>query len=352
MEKIRIEFIDLAKGICILLVVMGHLVPLFNENLTFVFCFRMPLYFCLSGLFYKDYGGLKNLTIKKANKIFIPFIAWYVISYGIYYIGRIFTQSQIGPQYHFLDILATNDIFNLPIWFLLCLFWSSILFTIIKKLSKNEFQRAIGVLAVAALGWGMSIIGIFNFLYIGSALSCLPFFYLGYMLKKSDILYPSTNVRKSVLIMISCLIGASILAFTAAEPPRLLYYKNGVSYGNFIQIYTCAAMFVIGILLLCKFVGHIPFVSWLGRYSIIVLVTHIPLSAITGTIINKAIGAYISDDFKYILNCTTVIACMSFIIPLCIKYLPYITAQKDLIVSSFKPDIKSVKFCSFTKSRK
>lgn len=343
--KQRIEFIDLAKGACILLVVMGHLVPAFNENLTFVFCFRMPLYFCLSGLFYKDYGGLQNLTIKKANKIFIPFITWYFISYAIYYLGRIVTHSQIDAQYHILDIFTTNDIFNLPIWFLLCLFWSSILFTLIKRMAKNEMQTGIGILIVAGLGWIMSANDIFNFLYIGSALSCLPFFYMGYMLKRSDILFPNADARISIVIMLVCLTGASLLAFLPDEPPRLLYYKNGVSYGNPFQIYTCAAMFVIGVLLLCKFIGHIPFISWLGRYSIIVLVTHLPLSAITGTIINKAIGSYVTDDLKYVMNCTVVIACMLFIIPFCIKYLPYITAQKDLINESIKIDIRRFTNC-------
>ena len=48
----RIEFIDLAKGICILLVVLLH----FNDrwfNLPNLTALRMPLYFTLSGLFFK-----------------------------------------------------------------------------------------------------------------------------------------------------------------------------------------------------------------------------------------------------------------------------------------------------------
>lgn len=51
----RIEFIDLAKGVCIIMVVMGHCgCPLEIPGWTIV---RMPLYFILSGLFFKDYGG-------------------------------------------------------------------------------------------------------------------------------------------------------------------------------------------------------------------------------------------------------------------------------------------------------
>jgi fucose 4-O-acetylase-like acetyltransferase len=138
MEKQRIEFIDLAKGLCILLVVLGHIVPVFNDSLTFVFCFRMPLYFCLSGLFYKGYGGFGNFMIKKFNKIFIPFVAWYLISYAIYYLGRALSNTSGVSIYNILDIFHQNDIFNIPIWFLLCLFWCNIIFAFIQFLSRGK----------------------------------------------------------------------------------------------------------------------------------------------------------------------------------------------------------------------
>lgn len=343
MEQVkRIEFIDLAKGICILLVVLGHLVPVFNDNLTFVFCFRMPLYFCLSGLFYKDYGGIKNLTIKKCNKIFIPFAAWYIIGYGIYALGREITHSEIEAPYHFGDILYTNDIYNIPIWFLLCLFWSNILFAIVKFYTKTEVQIGISVLIVAGLGWILSLADIFNFLYIGSAMSCLPFFYMGYALKKTNILYPSTSPKNDFLIMGFCLLGACLIAFLSDEPPRLLYYKNSVSYGNALQIYSCFALFVLGILLLCKLIGRIPFVSWLGRYSIIVLVTHIPVSAISDTVFKKVLGQYLEPTTIHLINFTFIVVAMTVIIPFCIRFLPYITAQKDIISDSMFKSLKQL----------
>lgn len=53
--KQRIDFIDLAKGVCILLVVLGHIgIPISLPGMNSM---RMPLYFILSGLFFKDYGG-------------------------------------------------------------------------------------------------------------------------------------------------------------------------------------------------------------------------------------------------------------------------------------------------------
>lgn len=53
--KKRIDFIDTAKGVCIILVVLGHSgIPIDFVGMNSM---RMPLYFILSGLFFKDYGG-------------------------------------------------------------------------------------------------------------------------------------------------------------------------------------------------------------------------------------------------------------------------------------------------------
>jgi fucose 4-O-acetylase-like acetyltransferase len=57
----RIEWIDLAKGICIFLVVANHI---FYYNCVFLEQLRMPLYFILSGLFFKDYGGFCEFMLK------------------------------------------------------------------------------------------------------------------------------------------------------------------------------------------------------------------------------------------------------------------------------------------------
>lgn len=75
----RIEFIDLAKGFCILLVILAHVFG--DTSGTFIEMmdvFRMPLYFILSGLFFKTYGGIFPFFKKKTNKLLIPFICSYL----------------------------------------------------------------------------------------------------------------------------------------------------------------------------------------------------------------------------------------------------------------------------------
>ena len=72
MGKVRIDFIDLAKGVCIVLIVLGHTgIAVDYPGLTLM---RTPLYFALSGLFFKDYGGFMQFLVRKTNKILIPFL--------------------------------------------------------------------------------------------------------------------------------------------------------------------------------------------------------------------------------------------------------------------------------------
>ena len=119
--KKRIEFIDLAKGVCILLVIMMHT----DVNVDFpgLQGMRMPLYFILSGLFFKDYGGFLNLLVKKANKILIPFLFFYLASYSIFYlIGWLSPDIIKSKATGISDLFTQRQLFNGPIWFLLALF--------------------------------------------------------------------------------------------------------------------------------------------------------------------------------------------------------------------------------------
>jgi fucose 4-O-acetylase-like acetyltransferase len=75
----RIDFVDLTKGICIILVVMAHIDGAFAkfDESSMISCFRMPLYFFISGIFFKSYEGFAGFLIRKINKLLIPFTFFY-----------------------------------------------------------------------------------------------------------------------------------------------------------------------------------------------------------------------------------------------------------------------------------
>ena len=145
MEK-RIEYIDIAKGIGILLVVIGHIVygnnypiPHAGRISNFIYSFHMPLFFIISGLCIKDDKRLDNKTVTSLLRAYIiPYVAWSVV----YLIGfQIISMVLKLPSVFSLNdnkfVHAISNCGLAPLWFLLALFISEIIVIAIKPYVKK-----------------------------------------------------------------------------------------------------------------------------------------------------------------------------------------------------------------------
>lgn len=69
MNKPRITYIDLAKGLCMILVVYFHVKDNFYHiSMSFdstIRMFHMPLFFVLSGMFFNGNVDFRNFAVKK-----------------------------------------------------------------------------------------------------------------------------------------------------------------------------------------------------------------------------------------------------------------------------------------------
>ena len=322
MSQKRIEFIDLAKGICIILVVIGHCgAPLNIPGLEIV---RMPLYFILSGLFFKDYGGSYNFFIRKTNKILIPFIFFYLIGCIAYYIIKFAAPNMlITDARGIFDIFNNRQFFNGPIWFLLCLFWCNIIFCQITIHIKEEWLRIMTVIAMGALGLFLGKRGLFIPMFIDVALTALPFFAFGYYLKKSDILYPNKYDKYNILF--AFVFWSIAFTLTRTTEYRLSLHYNGLEGWS---TYFISIASVLAILFLCKSIKYIPFISYAGRYSIILLCVHHMIYRPLIVIMQKTGIELLSNNWS-IAIITLLLSALC--IPVCKKFIPWFVAQKDLI---------------------
>ncbi len=331
-EKKRIEFIDLAKGVCILMVIIGHITPIPIPGFQTL---RMPLYFILSGLFFKDYGGILQLVLKKTNKILIPFLFFYLLGYLCFYIAEALVPGLIKTDANgILDVFFQRQFFNGPIWFLLALFWANIIFCIISINLTHEWQRLAAVVLIGALGICLSYNDIFVPCNIDSAFTALPFFYFGYILKKTPILFPNKLDKYNLLFAISLYVFTYLIS-TYFGHPYFGFHANNIT-GNLPAIYLISISSVMCILFLCKSIGKLPFVSYFGRYSIIPLCTHHLIYRPMKVGLNS-----IGLENIWFVVCATIIICW-ILIPICIKYIPYVTAQKDLIKIPLKNQINII----------
>jgi fucose 4-O-acetylase-like acetyltransferase len=125
----RIEYLDIAKGIGIILVVLAHArVP----QSTYIYQFHMPFFFLISGLLYNTSTNLKDYIFRKIKSLYIPFVFWnlfFVLSKGI--IRGSGAKVLIKSSIEIILTLSKDGEFLGATWFLGSLFVIAILYKII-----------------------------------------------------------------------------------------------------------------------------------------------------------------------------------------------------------------------------
>jgi fucose 4-O-acetylase-like acetyltransferase len=321
--KRRIQFIDLAKGICIIMVVLFHAGVLTPET-PLLSNIRMPLYFFLSGLFFKTYGGTSNFVVKKVNKILVPFLFFYVIA-EVVCVMRLVMLHGYGFTGVVEHICRFDLTCNIPLWFLMCLFVTNVIFCVLRRLLKNDVAFSLAVVACALLGVWYGENGVSGVAFSASALTALPFFYFGYMSNKTSWLYPGKYDRYNLPVAV-LLIGAA-LALVYFSGNAHISMRDNRFIGSAAAAYFTSILAVSGILMLCKSIKSVAGVSYIGRYSIVVLGVHmivmpLILFCLNHTNINGIMRSWIA-------GLGTIAVCMP-LIPFFIKYAPRFTAQKDI----------------------
>lgn len=146
----RLEWVDYAKGIAILLVVYGHvLIGTYNARLNisyfvyiyslkFMYTFHMPVFFFLAGMFV-DRGrssSFSQFLSKKINTIVYPYLIWSVIQGSIYALMSPYTNFKFN-----ITELPVAIAFEplIQLWFLYVLFVYHMVFISIKKLLRSVF---------------------------------------------------------------------------------------------------------------------------------------------------------------------------------------------------------------------
>ncbi len=325
MNTKRIEFIDLAKGICIILVIAIHC-NIYFFNITFPDIIRMPLYFILSGLFFKDYGGLSAFMLKKINKLLTPFIFFYFSSYILLYLFTIIIPTyQINNS--IFDIFITRTLFNGPIWFLLALFWCNLFFYLIKHHIKNTTIAILIIILLGYIGYTCGMNGINFPLFADNAISMLPFFAFGFYIRKTNFLYPNKYDRWNIVLSMVFIIFLVLTRRIIEIRPD--YFSNHLS-GGFV-LYLVAIVGVVSILLFCKVIKKLPIISFIGRYSIIFLGVHFLFIEPLKILLSYSDYSIINNNWTLFLLVLTI--CYG-LVPICIRFIPWFIAQKDLITVS------------------
>jgi polysaccharide biosynthesis protein PslL len=134
MSKSRLTYIDIARGIGIMLVVMGHTLAEANyhvQNSTVLFLgqliysFHMPLFFFLSGMFFKPEIRFPDLLKRRFDSLLKP----YLFTIFLVYFVSVFYDKNLGLSTAVLRIIKALygnsyylELYWSQIWFLPLLF--------------------------------------------------------------------------------------------------------------------------------------------------------------------------------------------------------------------------------------
>lgn len=335
MNSKHLDWIDIAKGIGIIFVVLGHtIVPqLRNESYigkflwTFIYNFHMPLFFFLSGLLFEKglhkYNNKLNFIRKKAHYLILPYLFFSAFAYvfinsalNINMLAKVlenggYAKTSIGSA--LFSILTYSNHMDKHLWFLYSLF---IVF-IVNIISPKLTEHPAAILIMAGLYISKAFIKYFGILdYV---VSDFLFFALGRVIIKNDLF--SNALKKSnavilTLLFIACNFFYSYM-YTLILPKNEILLDNNV----FIAVLNCfrAVVSVLGIISICRIAMYIEktsfadFFKFLGGYSYDIYLIHAPF------IVSGSMGILLSYSPLPRIICCILVLIEGIVLPIIVS---------------------------------
>lgn len=275
--------LDVAKGIAIILVVLGHSLTgdIFNSDtiidvaaniiFDFVYSFHMPVFFAISGyLFYNAWNLSRRGTIKKkALRLLIPYITFSVIYIPLRMIASAMAYSTYDSQYwKILFGISPNG----GVWYLYTLFIFMLgTFYCVKPDKLHIFLITAFLLSVVfQLGFSFSDV-IHN---AAPRLLDVCRFYCYFLLG----LYVKKNSRLEKVIAQDKFIPAEFCFFI------ILFVLKEI----FALLFLTVPVALLGVLLTIQFsrkIKHSAALAWLGANSMDIYLLHGPVAVVLRTLL-------------------------------------------------------------------
>ena len=331
--KQRITYVDAMKGLSILLVVLLHCHGWFGDILynpelnNMLRLLRLPLFFCLSGLFFKRLDGFRPFVTKKINQLVIPYFFLALIPFCLF--AFLYNDRYDDPIFYLLAVLRP---YNLPLWFLRVLFLVYILYYVIDKYTSSksfcvQLSVAFSMLVIAFLinrlgPWIKEIFTLpddifilFNeFQYLFKALF---FFFVAQQVKKRGWIRFSLKWSYTILLFLVLFVISWYLSG---------YCGGGVAPNNlalhglyFLLQQLCSLCMIFAIALLFAKIKFTKALEFYGKNSLVILGNHYLSIILLRTYTN------LSPYWIFFITVFLMLPCIFFFN----KYLPQFVAKKD-----------------------
>lgn len=323
----RKAWIDQAKGIGMILIVLGHIVQGSNPLCRWISSFHVPLFFILSGMLIavrNPYAqkAPKDILLRKAKQLLYPYLTFSLLTV-IYTLIR----GKVDQAGQIIWLTAVFEGHN-TLWFLPTIFLSECMLLI---LLKSRIPNAVGITAVLL---GTSVYSALQFYVIGGGIPAEKGFvflilnglcragigfcfmiagYWAYFLRRY-----TEKIPKGLLFLIS--LAGFFLGALLGSWNRIPDLHYGVQ-GNPLLYYSSALLQSFGIIALCILANRrCAALEFFGKHSLIIMATHYPLPVIA---LSSQITGYMSTGMRYadaLISCAIALLIESLIILIINRY--------------------------------
>lgn len=311
----RIAWVDVLKGIGIILVVFGHIY--INDTIyRWIYSFHMPLFFFAAGYIYKVKPILTDIK-KRVRTVVIPYFVfglllllyWEIIERRFRPIDASFDELFIG----LLEGRYDELLFNVHLWFLPCFFVTVVIYNILTNLGGHFFAYGVTIVIsvfsvffeLSVLPWGIDRM----FMYIA-------FFAIGNAFAGKKCLV--RTLQNNFILKILIGIVSTVLCF-------IMSYYNW-TYG--LLWFVTAQIGIVGCMCIAMVINeHNKTLAYLGEISLLILCLHGPIYRVIikffATISKVTTEVYRSEFLgATISTVVTLIVCV-IIYRFVIKFIPW-----------------------------
>ncbi|GKU31600.1 acyltransferase family protein [Clostridium folliculivorans] len=287
----RVDYLDIAKGILIITVILCHSDFPFAQ---YMYWFHMPAFFIISGLLYKNKLSIKS----QATKFFIPYIAFSIVDMALTFMTNPQDFSMPNILYYSYEHIYSGKMMPGVFWFIPCLFLTKVLFHYGKKLLSNQalIMLLIGLyiaghaFVLATVPENVVDITTANYIpwNLDALMITLPYYAIGYYAK--DLL---KFVNNKITLIIS---GILAISYLKLNTDLQIYYYMNIKYSEFryyfldLLVPITFTVFILSISYHLTQLKHISsvasFFKLAGANSLIIMYLHIPLNHYFETLFN------------------------------------------------------------------
>jgi fucose 4-O-acetylase-like acetyltransferase len=276
----RVDWLDVGKGLGILLVMLGHAdIP--APIKTYIYTFHMPLFFFLSGYLFthKKFPNVRAFLSKRTKSLILPYLCFSIVSY-IWFV-LLFNFGQVDYQHNLFipllgSLIATRKSFwtvqSGPLWFVNCILCTEMLFYFISKIGRTKKVMGISLIFISALGcFYNKMVGKPLPWSIDVAMISVGFYGLGFLYKEYREKFERyINFKAFLLLLIINIVTGYLNYFLSGE--RVDFYNS--SLGNIFLFYLSALSGIGAFVILVKGMKKNKSLQFIGENSLIYLALH------------------------------------------------------------------------------